>query len=123
MAGMLDARTAFRLPIIMAGMMLSSDRRVASSWFVAGGVRDDWDRFYDCLISIGRKTQFLALPLVKAVLRKFGPDSNGYLLLAGDDSPTKRYGRMWKGLARITTQLQARPMASGSTGITGSRCA
>lgn len=97
MVEMLDARTAFRLPIIMAGMMLSSDRRVASSWFVAGGVQDDWDRFYDCLISIGRQTQSLALPLVKAVLRKFGPDANGYLLLAGDDSPTKRYGRHVEG--------------------------
>ena len=30
MAGMLDARMAFRLSIIMAGMMLADDRRVAA---------------------------------------------------------------------------------------------
>lgn len=92
MARMLDARTSFRLMIIMAGMMLSDDRRVASTWFVAGGVQDDWDRFYDCLISIGYKAQLLAKPLAKAVVRKFDPGPDGHLILAGDDSPTKRYG-------------------------------
>ena len=59
MAGMLDARMAFRLSIFMAGMMLADDRRVAASWFMAAGVQDDWDRFYDCLISVGRRTRFL----------------------------------------------------------------
>lgn len=97
MARMLDARTSFRLMIIMAGMMLSDDRRVASTWFVAGGVQDDWDRFYDCLISIGDKAQLLAKPLAKAVVRKFDPGPDGHLILAGDGSPTKRYGRHVEG--------------------------
>ncbi len=65
MTGMLDARMAFRLSIIMAGMLLADDRRVAAAWFAAAGVQDDWDRFYDCLISVGRKTQLLALPLLE----------------------------------------------------------
>ena len=55
---------AFRLSIIMAGMMLADDRRVAAAWFAAAGVQDDWDRFYDCLISVGRRTPLLALPLL-----------------------------------------------------------
>ena len=42
MARMLDARMAFRLSIIMAGMMLADDRRVAAAWFSAAGVQDDW---------------------------------------------------------------------------------
>jgi len=50
----LDRRIAFRLSILVAGMLLADDRRTASSWFVAAGVQDDWDRFYDCLIRIGR---------------------------------------------------------------------
>ena len=50
----LDRRIAFRLAIIIAGMFLADDRRTASAWFVAAGVQDDWDRFYDCLISLGR---------------------------------------------------------------------
>ena len=40
MTGMLDASMAFRLSIIMAGMMLADDRRVAASWFMAAGVPD-----------------------------------------------------------------------------------
>ena len=40
----LDRRMAFRLSILVAGMLLADDRRTASSWFVAAGVQDDWDR-------------------------------------------------------------------------------
>ena len=97
MARMLDARMAFRLSIIMAGMMLADDRRVASAWFASGGVKDDWDRFYDCLISVGYKAHVLAIPLVRAVVQKFDPGPDGHLILAGDDSPTKRYGRHVEG--------------------------
>src|SRR3990167_196713 len=71
MSRLLDPRMAFRLSIVMAGLMLADDRRVAAAWFTAAGVQDDWDRFYDCLISVGRNTQPLALPLLKAVLQKF----------------------------------------------------
>ena len=56
MAAMLDARMAFRLAIVMAGMMLADDRRVAAAWFAAAGVQDNWDRFYDCLVSVGRRS-------------------------------------------------------------------
>jgi hypothetical protein len=97
MARALHAQSAFRLVIIMAGMMLANDRRVAAAWFSAAGVRDDWDRFYDCLISVGRKVSWLALPLVRAVVQKFDPGPEGHLTLGGDDSPTKRYGRHVEG--------------------------
>ena len=97
MSGMLDARSAFRLSIVMAGMMLADDRRVAASWFAAAGVGDDWDRFYDCLISIGRNARALAVPVVIAVLRKFDPGPEGHITIGGDDSPTKRYGRHVEG--------------------------
>ena len=50
----MDRRIAFRLTIIVAGMLLADDWHTASAWFVASGVQDDWDRFYDCLISISR---------------------------------------------------------------------
>ena len=96
MAGMLDARMAFRLSIMMAGMMLADDRRVAAAWFSAAGVQDDWDRFYDCLISVGRKARLLALPLLVAVVRKFSA-VGGRLIVAIDDSPTQRFGRHVEG--------------------------
>jgi hypothetical protein len=97
MSRMLDARSAFRLSIVMAGMMLADDRRVAASWFAAAGVGDDWDRFYDCLISIGRNARSLAVPVVIAMLRKFDPGPEGHITIGGDDSPTKRYGRHVEG--------------------------
>jgi len=55
MALKLDARIAFRSPIIiLVGGMLSDGRRVASVWFAVCGVQDDWDRFSDCLIASGQ---------------------------------------------------------------------
>lgn len=97
MAGMLDVRMAFRLSIIMAGMMLADDRRVAASWFAAAGVKDDWDLFYDCLISVGRRARLLALPLLIAVVRKFASDPDAPMIVAVDDSPTRRYGQHVEG--------------------------
>jgi hypothetical protein len=93
----LDRRIAFRLAIIVAGMLLADDRRTASAWFAAAGVRDDWDRFYDCLSSIGRQSQRIATVLLKLVLQKFDPGQEGHFKLGVDDSPTKRYGKQVEG--------------------------
>jgi hypothetical protein len=93
MATLLDARTGFRLPIVLAGAMLATSRRTASRWFRAAGVADDWDRFYDLLVSVGKKTGSLMLPLLMRLVERFDPGPGGYWKLALDDSPTKRYGR------------------------------
>jgi DDE superfamily endonuclease len=93
----LDARIAFRLAIIVAGMFFADGRRTASSWFVAAGVLDDWDRFYDCLSSIGRNSNAMATAVLKLVATKFNPGPNGRFVLAVDDSPTKRYGSKVEG--------------------------
>jgi hypothetical protein len=93
----LDRRIAFRLPIIMAGMLLADGRCTASCWFAAAGVLDDWDQFYDCLIHVGRHSQKLATAVAGFVLRKFDPGPDGRLTIAIDDSPTRRYGRHVEG--------------------------
>lgn len=93
----LDRRIAFRLGIIVAGMFLANDRRTASSWFVAGGVQDDWDRFYDCLIRIGRTSEKLAVVMVGLVVQKFTPGLADRIKLAMDDSATSRYGKHVEG--------------------------
>ena len=93
MASMLDARIAFRLPIVIAGMMLARGRRTAACWFRAAGVKDDWDRFYDLLASVGRDAASLMFPIASVIFKKFDPGPDGYWTLALDDSPTKRYGR------------------------------
>lgn len=93
MSCLLDARMAFRLPIIVAGAMLAGGRRTAASWFRAAGVHDDWDRFYECLQSVGRNAASLMLPLLQVVVRRFDPGEAGCWKIAIDDSPTRRFGR------------------------------
>ena len=94
---LMDRRIAFRLAIVVSGMLLAGDRRTASAWFVAAGVRDDWDRFYDCLISVGRISGKLATAVLGLVVRKFAPAFGDRILLGMDDSPTARYGRHVEG--------------------------
>lgn len=97
MSQLLDARIAFRLPIVIAGMLLATGRRTASRWFQAGGVKEDWDRFYELLASLGRATSSLMLPLVGYIVRRFDPGPTSRWKLALDDSPTQRYGRQVEG--------------------------
>ena len=93
----MDRRIAFRLAIIVAGMLLGDGRRTASAWFVAAGVQDDWDRFYDCLISVGGTSGKLATALLGLVVQKLLPGLGDRILLGMDDSPTSRYGRHVEG--------------------------
>ena len=92
-----DRRIAFRLAILIAGMLLADDRRTASSWFVAAGVQDDWDRFYACLISVGQTSEKLATAVLGLLVQKFAPKFGDRILLAMDDTPTARYGRHVEG--------------------------
>ena len=77
----MDRRIAFRLAIVVAGMLLADDRRTASAWFVAAGVQDDWDRFYDCLISVGRTSGKLATAILGLVVQKLAPRLGDRILL------------------------------------------
>jgi hypothetical protein len=97
LAAVMDRRIAFRLAIIVAGMLLADGRRTASAWFFAGGVQDDWDRFYDCLVHVGWSSAKLAAAVLGLVVQKFAPDLCERILLGLDDSPTARYGRHVEG--------------------------
>ena len=92
MARILDARSGFRLPIVVAGAMLARGRRTASSWYRAAGVGGDWDCFYDLLNAIGKRVAPLATPLLQIIVQRFDPGPDGYWRIAIDDSPTKRFG-------------------------------
>jgi len=93
----MDRRIAFRLAIVVAGMFLADDRRTASAWFVAAGVQDDWDRFYDCLIRVGQVSEKLATAVLGLVVQKLAPGFGDRILLGMDDTPTSRYGRHVEG--------------------------
>lgn len=92
MSRMLDRRIAFRLPILFAGAMLAGGRRTAACWFRCAGVKDDWDRFYELLQTIGKNARSLMIPILGFVLKKFDPGEQGHWTLMIDDSPTKRFG-------------------------------
>ena len=97
LAKSLHARLAFRLVILCSGMLLANDRCTVSAWLVAAGVHDDWDRYYDFLISLGRITNRVATILLIILVNKFSPTSYKRIFLALDDSPTKRYGKHVEG--------------------------
>jgi len=97
MLRVLDGRMAFRLAMIVSGMLLADGRRTASAWFVAAGVLDDWDCFYGALISLGRKSRDVSAVVLRLVVEKLDPAPGGRITLGVDDSPTKRYGRRVEG--------------------------
>lgn len=91
LAAPLHRRSAWRLAAVVAGILLAQGRRTASSWWRAAGIGDRFRSYYYFLDTVGRKTTAVAA-VVFALLR--GPlDVPGRrLLLALDDTPTKRYG-------------------------------
>jgi hypothetical protein len=92
MSQLLDRRNGFRLPIVIAGAILATGRRTASSWFRAAGVCDDWDRFYDLLLAVGKNATSLMTPILSVTLKRLDPGPDGYWKIGIDDSPTKRFG-------------------------------
>jgi hypothetical protein len=131
----MDRRIAFRLAIVVAGMFLADDRRTASAWFVAAGVQDDWDRFYDCLISVGRTSGKLALAVLGLVVQKFAPGLGDRILLGWTTRPLplwtargrcRRHHNPTPGPAdgvAVRTQLVALAGWHASRGADRCRCA
>ena len=91
LATLLDKRNAFRLLPIFAGIFFAQGRRTVSSWLRAAGISDDYEDYYYSLSSLGRKVRSLASLLLIQVVRAI-PLGDDRVLLAVDDSPTKRYG-------------------------------
>lgn len=92
---MLDSRTSWRLPIVLAGLLLARGRRTVSAWLRAQGILDDFDDYYYFLASLGRKIEPLATRLFQLVLLKLPVGER--IVLALDDTPTKRYGPKVEG--------------------------
>ncbi len=91
----LHARTRWRLPVLLVGILFATGRRTVTTWLRAAGVSDDFQDYYYFLTSIGRNSKSIATQLVALVLRTLPlPDR---LLLVIDDSPTKRYGPKVEG--------------------------
>ena len=95
LAAPLHARLAWRLPVVVLGILLGSGRRTATRWWIAAGVGQGFRSYYYFLDSIGRKTRPIAAALLKIVSDRIAVSDR--LVFAFDDTPTKRYGPKVQG--------------------------
>jgi hypothetical protein len=95
LAAGLHGRCRWRLPILLLGILFAQGRRTVSSWLRAAGVSDDFADYYYFIGTIGRKAKPLATRLAILLLRHLPLPER--VLVALDDSPTKRYGPKVQG--------------------------
>jgi hypothetical protein len=95
MTSFLHARSAFRLPVLLVGLLFAQDRRrTVTSWLRAAAVGTDFPNFYYFLGALGRAGA-PAVTLLQAVLRRI--PGTGPLRFLLDDTPTQRYGPCVQG--------------------------
>jgi len=87
----LHQRSAWRLNIIIAGIIFAKGRKTVTSWFRAAGITKRYKAFYYFVGSIGQKTEIIATVLFEFMIKLVYKNQNR-VLMAIDDSPTKRYG-------------------------------
>ena len=90
----LDRRSADRLPAILDGLLFASGRRTVTAWFRPAGITTDFRNAYTAVNAAGRKASSLAFGVFGAVRPLLGRQR---LLVAIDDTPTKRYGPQVEG--------------------------
>ena len=98
LASVLHARLAFRLLTLLTGLWFARGRRTVSSWLRAAGVGKEYKSFYYFLGSLGRQVQSIGAVLLAKVRRTVPLGER--VLLALDDTPTKRYGPYIEGAGR-----------------------
>ena len=91
----LHARLAWRLLPLVTGMLFAQGRRTVASWLRGAGLGADFRAYYYFLGSLGRNVSFVAALLLRRAIAVIAPGER--VLLALDDTPTKRYGRHVEG--------------------------
>ncbi len=86
----LHARLAWRLLPLMTGMIFARGRRTVASWLRAAGIGSDFRAYYYFLGTLGRNVKYLAGLVLRRAVSIIEPGER--MLLALDDTPTKRYG-------------------------------
>jgi hypothetical protein len=95
LASLLDARVSWRLVPLLTGLLFASGRRTVSSWLRAGGLSDDYQDYYYFVYVLGDKVKSLAAVVLRIALETITP--SGRILMAIDDTPSKRYGPKVEG--------------------------
>jgi hypothetical protein len=91
----LHGRCRWRLPILLSGILFASGRRTVASWLRAAAISTDWSDYYYFIAAVGRKAKPIATQLLLLLLRHL--PTGDRILLALDDTPTKRYGPKVQG--------------------------
>lgn len=86
----LDRRVRWRLPLLIVGMVFATGRRTVSAWLRAQGLHVDWQDFYYFVGIVGRHVWQIAERLVVLVIIRL--PLGDVVVVALDDSPTKRFG-------------------------------
>ena len=92
----LHQRSAWRLSILMAGIVFAKGRKTITSWFRAAGITQQYKAFYYFIGAIGQKTEAIATILFEFMINLIYRKDNR-VLMGIDDSPTKRYGPKVQG--------------------------
>jgi hypothetical protein len=91
----LDARVAWRLLPLLSGALFAQGRKTVASWLRAGELGRDFRAYYYFLGSVGRNARSVAWMLLGLAIKVVAPGIR--MVLALDDSPTKRYGKWVEG--------------------------
>jgi hypothetical protein len=91
----LNARGARRLLPLLTGILFARGRRTVASWLRAAELGGDFRAYYYFLGRLGRKVSFISGLLLRRVASLIEPGER--VLLALDDTPTKRYGPQVEG--------------------------
>ena len=90
LAAGLHGRSRWRLSLLIMGLVFARGRRTVTSWLRAVGITDGFAGYYYFLQPLGRKSKLIAERLLMLLFVRLPLGER--VLLAVDDSPTKRYG-------------------------------
>ena len=96
LCSILHQRSAWRLSVIITGIVFAKGRRTVTSWFRAAGITQRYKAFYYFIGSLGRKTETIATILFEIMINLIYK-KHDLVLMAIDDGPTKRYGPKVQG--------------------------
>jgi hypothetical protein len=96
LCSVLHQRSAWRLAILMAGIVFAKGRRTITSWFRCAGITRRYKAFYYFIGSIGKKTEVVATVLFECMVRLIYKNEHR-ILMGIDDTPTPRYGPRVEG--------------------------
>ena len=91
LASALDRRSAPRLALLFLGAVLARGRRTVTSWIRAAGLSDQYQSCYLAVAAAGKKAETIAAYLVLWVVKPLVSKAER-LMIALDDTPTRRYG-------------------------------